>query len=121
MISLDVSFDFSHPVGSMRRGQAKVLWTPVPEASVNEDSEATLRERKIRATWKVEMPPPTSDPCLSKEARDEGLGGLVAFPKDASHYPRAFGPGNGIDHVSGASSCRFPRRASPQAPMHRSH
>jgi len=86
----------------MRRGQAKVLWAPVPEASVNEDSEAALRERKIWATWKVELPPPTSDPGLSKEACDEGLGGLVAFSKDAPHDPRAFGPGNGVDHMRAA-------------------
>lgn len=83
----------------MRRGQAKVLVTPVPEASVDEDSKATLRERKVRATWKVELPPPTSDPGLSKEACDEGLRGLVAFSKDASHDPGAFGPGNGVDHL----------------------
>lgn len=99
MISLDVSFDLSDPVGLIGRGHAKVPWAPVPEASVNEDSEATLRERKIRATWKGGLSPPTSDASFSKEAGDEGLGRFVAFSEDAPHDPRTFGPRNGIDHM----------------------
>jgi hypothetical protein len=97
-VSRSVSGDFVFPIRPIVVRHPKMPAAAVPEASVNEDSEAFAAKDEIRASWQRLVSPPASNPVCAENCDQFQLSACVSFRADCSHYPRAFFSGENVCH-----------------------
>lgn len=122
-IALDVPLQLRQPIVGVALGQARMLWTPVPEAAVDEDRNLPLREHNIRSASPPERSEIYSVPHTRgvDSASHSGLRLRVAPAVGEHRTPRPFaaGPGHTSTVVGFESTCPHRRkdRQSPKAPV----
>ena len=84
-----VALDLRLPVGAVAPWRwDRAVWTPVPEAAVDEDGQADAREDDVGRARQLRPKPPSADPSRPQRLAecDFWLGVRLANPR---HHPRA--------------------------------
>jgi len=97
-VSRNISSNFVLPIQSIIVWHPKMPAAAVPEAPVNEDSEAFTAKDKIRATWQRLVTPPACNMVGAENCDQFQLRVSVPFRTDGSHYPGAFFSGENVCH-----------------------
>jgi hypothetical protein len=70
----------------------------MPKVSINKNYDTMLPKRKVRASWKLNVPPPTDKPGMSEDLDKSQLCGTISPRLDAPHDFRPFGARKNVSH-----------------------
>lgn len=85
-----VQIELLAPELSAFDGMTGMLWTTVPEATIDEDGKFVLWEYEIRPARQSDVATPAGDPVEAKGFYQRQLGALVPATADRRHECRSF-------------------------------
>ena len=97
-VALDVAGDFGVPIFSVGGRQAAEGFAAVPEAAIDEDGEAVLREDEVGFAGDGRVAAPAFEAGRAEETGEEEFGGFVAAGTDFAHDVGALGFGECVGH-----------------------
>jgi hypothetical protein len=80
-----VAGDFVLPILAVSTGHTAVPWAAVPEAAVNEDSQALTAENEVGAARERLVATPAGDAGGTQDGNQLEFGGFIATRADSGH------------------------------------
>jgi hypothetical protein len=119
-VACSVSSELPHPKRAVRRRPSRVLWTAMPKATIDEQSQTLLPKNEVRFAEDVLVPPPPSELVASQDAQQGEFCPFVSAAVYARHYGRPFSRGEDIGH-SGYQAPGFARLNATASFMPQKH